>query len=99
MFSHKTMKPDQEVLISIYKAWKDAVDEIADVEGLYPTFVTNVAPASAARVALTNGVGNVWGLEAEPYIRMFGIKERIDETTANSEFSVAIQHRMGPGAG
>jgi FAD/FMN-containing dehydrogenase len=74
MFSHKTMKPDQEVLISIYKAWKDAVDEIADVEGLYPTFVTNVASASAARVALTNGVGNVWGLEAEPYIRMFAIK-------------------------
>ncbi|KAL2838333.1 hypothetical protein BJX68DRAFT_279842 [Aspergillus pseudodeflectus] len=68
MFSHKTMKPDQDVLISIYKAWKDAVDEIADVEGLYPTFVTNVASASAARVALTNGVGNVWGLEAEPYI-------------------------------
>ncbi|KAJ5176778.1 uncharacterized protein N7482_002655 [Penicillium canariense] len=68
MFSHKTMKPDHDALVSIYKAWKEAVDQIADVEGLYPTFVTNVASAGAARVALTNGVGNVWGLEAEPYI-------------------------------
>lgn len=48
--------------------------QIADVEGLYPTLVTNVAPAGAARVGLTNGVGNVWGLEAEPYIRMFAGK-------------------------
>ncbi|KAJ5741338.1 hypothetical protein N7533_010747 [Penicillium manginii] len=68
MFSHKTMKPDAEVLVSIYKAWKDAVDQIADVEGLYPTFVTNVASAPAARVALTNGVGNVWGLEDTGHI-------------------------------
>ncbi|KAJ5995236.1 hypothetical protein N7481_002213 [Penicillium waksmanii] len=68
MFSHKTMKPDAEVLVSIYKAWKDAVDQIADVQGLYPTFVTNVASAPAARVALTNGVGNVWGLEDTPHI-------------------------------
>lgn len=68
MFSHKTMKPDAEVLTSIYKAWKDAVDQIADVEGLYPTFVTNVASAPAARVALNNGVGNVWGLEDTAHI-------------------------------
>ncbi|KAJ5204914.1 uncharacterized protein N7498_005793 [Penicillium cinerascens] len=68
MFSHKSMKPDPEVLYSIYNAWKDAVDEIADVEGLYPTFVTNVHAPSSARVALNNGIGNVWGLEAEPLI-------------------------------
>lgn len=70
MFSHKTMKPDSDVLHSIYKAWIDAVDQIADIEGLYPTFVTNMAPAGAARVARTNGVGNVWGLEETPYICM-----------------------------
>lgn len=68
MFSHKSMKPDPEVLHSIYRAWKDAVDEISDVEGLYPTFVTNVHAPSSARVALENGIGNVWGLEAEPLI-------------------------------
>ncbi|KAJ5099569.1 hypothetical protein N7532_006570 [Penicillium argentinense] len=68
MFSHKTMKPDADVLHSIYKTWKDAVDQIADIEGLYPTFVINIASASAARVARTNGVGNVWGLEEESHI-------------------------------
>ena len=65
------MEPDQEALVLFYKAWKNAVDQIADVDGLHPTFVTNTAAAGAARVGLTNGVGNVWGLEAEPYIRMF----------------------------
>lgn len=68
MFAVKAMKPDADTLYSIYKAWKDAVDTIADVEGLYPTFVTNVHTASAARVAQTNGVGNVWGLEEEGLI-------------------------------
>lgn len=67
-FSHKTMKPDSEVLYSIYKAWKAAVDQISDVQGLYPTFVTNVISPTSIRVAKTNGVGNVWGLEEEPLI-------------------------------
>ncbi|KAJ6137590.1 hypothetical protein N7471_004076 [Penicillium samsonianum] len=67
-FSHKTMKPDAKVLYSIYEAWKAAVDKIADVQGLYPTFVTNVISPTSVRVAKTNGVGNVWGLEEEPLI-------------------------------
>ncbi|KAJ5295011.1 hypothetical protein N7508_009832 [Penicillium antarcticum] len=67
-FSHKTMKPDADVLYSIYQAWKDAVDAVADVKGLYPTFVTNVISPTSVRVAKTNGVGNVWGLEEEPLI-------------------------------
>lgn len=62
------MKPDAKVLYSIYSAWKDAVDKIADVQGLYPTFVTNVISPTSIRVAKTNGVGNVWGLEEEPLI-------------------------------
>ncbi|KAI0466806.1 FAD binding domain protein [Xylaria cf. heliscus] len=61
-FAHKTMKPDANQLYIIYKAWKDAVEEVSDVEGLYPTFVMNPMYASAATVANTNGVGNVWGL-------------------------------------
>ncbi|CAG7963274.1 unnamed protein product [Penicillium olsonii] len=67
-FSHRTMKPDAKVLYSIYRAWKAAVDKISDVQGLYPTFVTNVISPSSVRVAKTNGVGNVWGLEEEPLI-------------------------------
>lgn len=62
------MKPDAKVLYSIYEAWKAAVDKIADVQGLYPTFVTNVISPTSVRVAKTNGVGNVWGLEEEPLI-------------------------------
>ncbi|KAH6990268.1 FAD binding domain protein [Ilyonectria destructans] len=68
-FAHKTMKPDGDQLYRIYQAWKAAVEDISDVEGLYPTFVMNVLPASAASVAKNNGVGNTWGLEDDqPYI-------------------------------
>ncbi|KAL4797195.1 hypothetical protein BDV19DRAFT_359094 [Aspergillus venezuelensis] len=66
MFSHRTSKPGPEALISIYEEWKVAVDEIADVEGLQPTFVLNEITPSSLRVAQENGVGNVWGLEPEP---------------------------------
>ncbi|GAP92497.1 putative FAD binding domain-containing protein [Rosellinia necatrix] len=61
-FVHKTMKPDATQLYAIYNAWKEAVDKISDVEGLYPTFVLNPMFASSATPANTNGVGNVWGL-------------------------------------
>ena len=61
-FAHKTMKPDANQLYTIFKAWKDAVDKISDVEGLYPTFVMNPVYASSATPANTNGIGNVWGL-------------------------------------
>ncbi|PYH90744.1 FAD binding domain protein [Aspergillus ellipticus CBS 707.79] len=68
MFAHHSMYPDPDVLYSMYQTWKSAIDQIADVEGLYPTMVFNIAPASAAKVAQTNGVGNVWGLAGEPLI-------------------------------
>jgi hypothetical protein len=60
---------DADNAYQMYQVWKDAVDDIADVEGLFPTFVLNLAPRTAARVALTNGIGNVWGTDDEkPYI-------------------------------
>ncbi|RDW94972.1 hypothetical protein BP5796_00735 [Coleophoma crateriformis] len=62
-FAHKTMKPDANQLVKIYEAWKIAVDEISDVEGLRPTFVTNLLPKSALSVAKNNGVGNTWGFD------------------------------------
>ncbi|KAH6648046.1 FAD binding domain protein [Truncatella angustata] len=62
-FFSKSMKPDASQLFAIYQAWKDAVDTISDVEGLYPTFVMNPLYASAATIAKTNGIGNVWGLD------------------------------------
>ena len=39
------------------------MDEISDVEGLYPTFVMNILPASALSIAKNNGIGNTWGLD------------------------------------
>ena len=57
------MKPDADQLYRIYQAWKTAVDEISDVEGLYPTFVMNVLPKSALSIAKNNGIGNTWGLD------------------------------------
>jgi FAD/FMN-containing dehydrogenase len=67
-FTHRTIKADAAVLTSLYEAWKDAVAEIADVEGLAPTFVANVISPNAVRVGNTNGIGNIWGLEEEPMI-------------------------------
>lgn len=63
MFSHHTIKPDADVFNEIYQAWKSTVGNVADVEGLAPTFVMNVIPRGAARVGKTNGIGNVWGLD------------------------------------
>ncbi|KAL6237440.1 hypothetical protein BDW75DRAFT_82803 [Aspergillus navahoensis] len=68
VFSHRTIKADATVLTSLYEAWKDALAEIADVQGLAPTFVANVISPNAVRIANTNGVGNVWGLKEEPLI-------------------------------
>ncbi|GKZ78877.1 hypothetical protein AnigIFM56816_002707 [Aspergillus niger] len=67
-FGHHSMYPDSDVLYSMYQTWKAAVNQIADVQGLYPTFVINISPASAVRVGNTNGIGNVWGLAEEPTI-------------------------------
>ncbi|KAJ8122831.1 hypothetical protein ONZ43_g1072 [Nemania bipapillata] len=62
-FAHHTMKPDGAQLYRIYQGWRAAVQDVIDVEGLYPTFVMNILPKSAASVAKTNGVGNTWGLD------------------------------------
>lgn len=57
------MKPDSNQIYQLYQIWKDAVDRIDDVEGLYPTFVLNLMPKSANTIAKINEIGNVWGLE------------------------------------
>jgi hypothetical protein len=62
-FGHHTIKPDAEQLIYIYEEWLAAVQEIEEVPGLFPTLVLNLAPASAATVAKTNGVGNTFGID------------------------------------
>lgn len=51
------------------------MDEISDVEGLYPTFVMNIMPKSAMSVAKNNGIGNVWGLDDDQsYISTFVLR-------------------------
>ncbi|ETS74384.1 hypothetical protein PFICI_14250 [Pestalotiopsis fici W106-1] len=68
-FGHKTIKPDADQIYRIYEAWKAAVEDISDVEGLIPTLVLNTMASSAMSVAKNNGIGNVWGLDdKEPLI-------------------------------
>lgn len=63
------MVPNATRLYEIYSAWKASIADISDVEGLYPTFVMNIVPQSAAAVAQNNGIGNVWGLtDTQSYI-------------------------------
>lgn len=57
------MKADAEQIYRIYEAWKAAVEDMSDVEGLIPTLVLNTMAASAMSIAKNNGVGNVWGLD------------------------------------
>ncbi|KAG8626376.1 hypothetical protein KVT40_005321 [Elsinoe batatas] len=59
---HHTIATDGDRLAQIYREWRDSLADLKDVEGLMASFVVNHAPKSAARVALRNGVGNVWGL-------------------------------------
>lgn len=61
-FGHHTIKPNAMRLTEMYHTWRNALDDISDVQGLFPTFVLNSAPKSAATVAMNNGIGNVWGL-------------------------------------
>ncbi|KAL2818577.1 hypothetical protein BJX63DRAFT_429078 [Aspergillus granulosus] len=68
VFSHRTIKADAALLTSLYESWKESLAEIADVEGLAPTFVANVISPNAVRVGNTNGIGNIWGLKEEPMI-------------------------------
>ncbi|KAI9369550.1 hypothetical protein BJX61DRAFT_549511 [Aspergillus egyptiacus] len=68
VFAHHTIKADTEALVAIYEAWRESLDAIADVQGLMPIFVPNIVSPSAVRVARSNGVGNVWGLEEEALI-------------------------------
>ncbi|VUC35662.1 unnamed protein product [Clonostachys rosea] len=62
-FAHKTIKPDSERLYEIYQSWIEAIQDVADVEGLRPTFILNLVPRTALTVAKTNGVGNAFGLD------------------------------------
>lgn len=62
-FGHHTIKPNATRLTEMYHTWRNALDEISDVQGLFPTFVLNSAPKGAATVAKMNGIGNVWGLD------------------------------------
>ncbi|KAL9948128.1 hypothetical protein D7B24_002378 [Verticillium nonalfalfae] len=64
-FGHHTIKPDADQLFWIYQQWRNAVEDIADVEGILPTLVLNSAPKSAAAVGKNNGVGNAFGLNTE----------------------------------
>ena len=101
-FAHKTIKPEADQLLKIYNAWKIAVDEISDVEGLVPTFVMNVLPKSALSVAKNNGIGNTWGLDDDQsYIRkslMFLLAHEITQakdSPLTCKYSMAILNRLG----
>ncbi|KAK1515973.1 FAD binding domain-containing protein [Colletotrichum costaricense] len=62
-YGQHAIKPNSDAIYGMYKQWRDAVDDISDVQGLYPTFILNMSPKSSARVAKTNGIGNTWGLD------------------------------------
>ncbi|KAI8268252.1 Bifunctional solanapyrone synthase [Colletotrichum sp. SAR11_239] len=68
-FAHQTIKPDADRLYEIYQSWVEAIQDVADVEGLRPTYILNLLPASALTPSKTNGIGNTFGLDNDqPYI-------------------------------
>ncbi|SPJ83619.1 related to FAD-binding oxidoreductase [Fusarium torulosum] len=56
-FGHHTIKPDAERITEIYKAWIEAIADIVDVPGIFPTFILNLVPRTAATVGKKNGIG------------------------------------------
>lgn len=62
-YGHHTIKPDADRLYEIYQAWIEAIQDVADVEGIRPTLILNNSPASAMTVSKTNGIGNTFGLD------------------------------------
>ncbi|KAF4962772.1 hypothetical protein FSARC_9176 [Fusarium sarcochroum] len=69
LFGHHTIHAEAvDRLKEIIHAWVDATSEIEDIEGLASGFVLNTFPASAARPAQVNGVGNIFGVEEQPMI-------------------------------
>lgn len=84
----------------MYQIWKEAVDEIADVEGLIPTFVYNLAPRTAARVALNNGVGNVWGTDdVNAYISKSTSHSAVISDSKQHPHRLGTQHIVGESKG
>ncbi|KAL4783597.1 hypothetical protein BJX76DRAFT_368340 [Aspergillus varians] len=67
-FTVHSIVPDTDRIYEIYQAWKDGVDTLADVQGLYPTFVINLCPTGAVRAGQKTAVGNTWDLPLEPAI-------------------------------
>jgi hypothetical protein len=51
----------------IYQMWAAAIPEMDSVTDFSTTLVYQPVPASAAQVALSNGIGNTWGLPAKAY--------------------------------
>ncbi|PYH33477.1 FAD-binding oxidoreductase [Aspergillus neoniger CBS 115656] len=94
-FGHHSMYPDSDVLYSMYQTWKAAVNQIADVQGLYPTFVINISPASAVKVGNTNGIGNVWGLAEEPTICDTGWDNAEDDLRVEAWVRQLVEHLHG----
>lgn len=96
------MKPNSTQMSIIYDDWKVAVNDILDVEGLFPTFVMNILSKSSLSVAKNNGIGNTWGLDDEQdLISKFGPRtsiypDEIPKLDANLYLSLAAIVRMGP---
>ncbi|KAK7446490.1 hypothetical protein CaCOL14_010898 [Colletotrichum acutatum] len=63
-FGHQTIIPDADRLYEIYQAWVEAITDIADIEGVRPTFILNTVPRTALAVGKNNGIGNTFGLDA-----------------------------------
>lgn len=84
----------------MWQMWKAAVEDVKDVVGFYPTFVTNLDPKSANTIAKTNGIGNVWGRDdAESGICELSLLSSIKLPIPSEELltskRVANEHRLG----
>ncbi|GME52297.1 FAD binding domain containing protein [Neofusicoccum parvum] len=96
-FGHHSVKPDHHAVLELYDRWRQAVDDISDVEGLYPTFVLNMVPRTAATVAKTNGISNTWGLDdVDSYIwwQLSTAWDRREDDMRVSSWSQSLLERL-----
>lgn len=53
---------------AMYNYFVTASPKMAGISGFGATLVFQPLPPSAAAFALNNGIGNTWGLAANPYV-------------------------------
>ena len=93
MFGAHAALATNATMQAMYNYWAAATAQMDSIEGFATTLVFQPLPPSTANVALTNGIGNPWGLPAKAYVCKYHINPRELHNT-NARRSLADPNSM-----